>query len=101
MLDVDFLRLAWLAWLAYEGDSFTACHAFEQFESTRHINCRNLRRILREDFDISERTQMWLVGYRRLPLSEFVREVASAGGRVPADIAGGWVRPVLIRRSYL
>lgn len=101
MLDVDFLRLAWLAWLAYDGDGFAACRAFEQFESTRYINSLNLRRILREGFDISERTHTWLVGYRRLPLSEFVGEVARADGQIPADIAGGWIRPVLIRRSHL
>ena len=101
MPDTDFLRLAWFAWLAYGGDIVAACQAFEQFDSTRHINCPNLARILGAGFDDSERTHSWLVGLRRLPLSQFVDEVARAGGHVPADIAGGWVKPVLIRRSLL
>ncbi|MEX3856308.1 hypothetical protein AB3X94_19940 [Paraburkholderia sp. BR10923] len=101
MSDTDFLRLAWYARVAWGGDSFAACRAFERFDSTRNINCADLVRILDEGFDMSERTQVWLVGRRRLPLSAFINEVARAGGYVPAYIAEGWVKPVLIRRSLL
>ncbi|MFL9922598.1 hypothetical protein PQR75_46810 [Paraburkholderia fungorum] len=101
MLDTDFLRLSWLAWLVYGGDSLAACRAFEQFESTTHINSVELGRILLEGIDISRRTHSWFVGHRRLPLSQFVEEVARAGGHVTSDIAGGWVHPVLTRRRYL
>jgi hypothetical protein len=101
MLDTDLLKLTWIAWLVYDGDCFAACSAFEQFDSTSHINCVNLARILNKGIDISGRTHDWLVGRRRLPLSEFINRVARADGRVKRDIAEGWVKPVLIRRSHL
>ncbi|MEW6344176.1 MAG: hypothetical protein AB1704_26275 [Pseudomonadota bacterium] len=101
MLDTDFLRLAWLAWLVYGGDTFAACVAFEQFDATRHINRVNLSHALRDGFEVSRRTHAWLVGERRIPLSQFVEDVAHARGRVSSEIAGGWTRPVLIRRAHL
>jgi putative lipase involved disintegration of autophagic bodies len=100
LLDTDFLTLCLIASLVYNGDVWAACEASQRFQETAHVNTINLKRILSHGFESNERTFSWLVGSRRLPVSEFTAEVA-ASGRVPADIRAGWAKSVLIRRSYL
>ena len=100
MLDIDFLTLCLIASLVYEGDVWAACEASQQFEATAHVNTTNLSRILTQGFEPNERSYSWLVGTRRLSVSEFAAEVA-ASGRVSPDIRHRWVKSILVRRSYL
>lgn len=100
MLDVDFLRLCFVASLVYQGDIFAACEISQRFVGTSHVNTVNLRRILSAGFDNCERTHSWLIGCRRIAVSDFVREISKTG-LVPPDIRNRWIRPVLIRRAHL
>lgn len=100
MLDVDFLRLCLIASLVYGGDVYAACKVSQQFDATLHVNTTNLTRILKQGFEINERTNSWLVGARRMPVSEFVSEIAHTCCVNP-DVRWGWRAPVLVRRIYL
>ncbi|MCP2084745.1 UNVERIFIED_ORG: hypothetical protein J2Y81_000762 [Paraburkholderia sediminicola] len=100
MLDTDFLTLCFIASLVYDGDLWAACEASQQFEATAYVNTINLARILSHGFEDNERTNSWLVGSRRMSVSEFVAEVV-ASGRVSPDIRHRWVRSILVRRLYL
>jgi hypothetical protein len=100
MGDREFLSLCWIASIVYDGDIESACEASQQFEATRHVNVNNLRRILYRGFELNERTLSWLVGSRKMPVSQFAQEVAETS-QVHRDIRKGWVASVLIRRSLL
>lgn len=100
MLDIDFLKLAWVASVVYGGDIWQACRASQQFSCTDYVNMKNLNRILLDGFSINERTNTWLVGKRRFTVEQYVSEVAAMGIANP-DIRNGWNRPVLIRRAHL
>jgi hypothetical protein len=100
MIDNDFLKLCWIASVVYGGNVWAACEASQKFATTGHVNVTNLKRILANGFEPNERTVAWLVGSRKLPVSQYVKEVAFTGF-AHSDIRQGWTGPVLIRRIYL
>lgn len=100
MLDVEFLRLCWIASAVFDGDIYAAAQAAQGFDSAQNMGVRNLERILSHGFAPAERTHTWLIGARRATVEQYLNEIATTG-RVHADIRNGWRCPVLIRRDLL
>lgn len=100
MLDIEFLRLCWIASVVFAGDIYAAAQVAQRFDGATNLGVKNLECILSYGFAPTERTHTWLIGTRRTTVEQYLNEVATTG-KVHADIRNGWRRSVLIRRDLL